>query len=623
MSYQLLSDKTDDAEESDWLDGKDKLLMTLPMLGTVFTKVYYDPIENRPQVDLCLPDEVIINQKAKSLRKAQRVTHIIWLTTNEIKTRQKMGLFLDMPIKDLVSTGTGEGGDDVQDPNVSKDSQRPGEDIIETDLNSGVKLHKFQEQCTYLDLDGDGYSEPYTVTVHEATQKVVRIVARYNFSSFVLNKAQTDWVKIKPDVYYIVYRFLPSFDNTFYGMGFCQMLYPLNAAANSTLNRLLDAGTLSNMQSGFIGKGVRMRKQTMRLRPGEWVTVSTATGVDLSRNIVPIPTKEPSTVLFELLQMLVKSAQEVSGVSDVMQGQLPPANTPATTVVNVISEGSKVYSAIRIRLDNSLRREYSRLFELNKEYLDDNTSFKTAEGSGQISKADYAADSYGILTVANATLGTKAQELAAMQGLLSLIGDPLINKQEVYRRYFSALNLPDPDKLFAPPPPPNAPPPPEVQKTLEEIDLIKMKIADVATDIEKKGIELDLREKELLINAENIGSLAAERKVNSIVAIEEVRQTENQQQIDATKNEVDKMVEESTPEMDDVEPQIQQFSEEAQQASGLQPPAPTPPPGGEGAPGLPGGEGGLQQSLADKMEQTAPQPQQPQGGENLPLGEPK
>ena len=620
MSYQLLS------EDGDWIDQKDKLLMVLPLLGTVFTKVYYDPIEQKQQVDLCLPDEVIVNQHVKTLAKAQRVTQIIWLTANDVVTRQRNGMFLDIPIADLTASQDDETGNAAEDANISRPLTMPGEKIVDDKLDSGSALYKFQEQLCYLDLDNDDYAEPYIVTVHEATKKVMRIVANYDATSFVLNKDKTEWIKIIPDTYFIVYKFLPSFDNTFYGMGFSQILYPLNAAANSVLNRLLDAGTLSNMQSGFIGKGVRMNKQTMRLRPGEWTTVSTASGIDLSRNIVPIPTKEPSNVLFELLGTLMKAAQEVSGVSDVMQGQLPPANTPATTVVNMISEGSKVYSAIRLRLNDALSREYKLVFKLTKDNITTSQSFFTAERSGQVTPEDYLADTYGVMPVANAAMGTEAKELAVMQGLMSLKEDPLLNKEEIYRRFFSAMNVPDPDKLFAPPPDPNAPPPPEMQKILTEIKHTNMKIADIATDIEKKGIELDLREKEIYINAENIGSLAAERKINSITTVEQLRLTKNQQEIDAAEQKVDEIVEESTPDIKETEPAIQQFEQEAEQASGLQPPPPSQaPPGAPDQPGSPppGADQGLTQPLADKMEQTVPTPEKPVGGENLPLGEPK
>lgn len=619
MSYQLLSD------DGDWIDQKDKLLMLLPLLGTLFTKVYHDPIEQKQRVDLCLPDEVIVNQHVKTLSKAQRVTQIIWLDTNDVITRQRNGMFLDIPVTELSALQSDSAGSAPEEANISRPSTMPGEKIDEEELNSGSALHKFQEQLCYLDLDDDDYAEPYIVTVHEATKKVMRIVAGYDEDSFVMNKTKTEWIKIIPNTYFNVYKFLPSFDNTFYGMGFSQILYPINAAANSVLNRLLDAGTLSNMQSGFIGKGVRMNKQTMRLRPGEWTTVSTASGVDLSRNIVPIPTKEPSNVLFELLGTLMKAAQEISGVSDVMQGQLPPANTPATTVVNMISEGSKVFSAIRIRLDNALQKEYQMVFKLTKDNLDTSESFFTAERSGQVTREDYLADDYGIMPVANAAMGTEAKELAVMQGLMSLKDDPILNKQEIYMRFFSAMNVPDPDKLFAPPPPPNAPPPPEIQQILTEIKYTNMKIADLMTDIEEKGIALDLKEKDMLIRAEDVASLAAERKINSMNEIEQLRQSGRQQDIDAAKEEVDKIVEESTPDVKETEPQIQHFEQTAGQASGLEPPPQQASPGSPEQQGSsPGGAGqGLIQSLADRMEQTVPSPEKPVGGERLPLGEPK
>ena len=614
MSYQLLKN------DSDWLDERDKLLMVLPLVGTVFTKTYFNPITRMPQIDLCLPDEIIINQKAKSVTKAQRITHVLWLTTNDIITRQKAGLFLDIPIKEL--TASENDTDDIQDEGIAVNTSKPGEKIEDEELQSGMVLHQFHEQHGYLDLDDDGYAEPYIITTHVATKKVIRIVAAYNFDSFVLDKEKKNWIAIEPDSFFTAYKFLPSFDGSFYGMGFSQILYPINSAANSVLNRLLDAGTLSNQQSGFIGKGVRMRKQTMRLRPGEWITVSTAAGIDLSRNIVPIPTKEPSSVLLELLGMLMKMGQEISGVSDVMQGQLPPANTPATTVVNLISEGAKVYGAIQIRLFESGKQEFIKLFNLNKRHIEDNEIFKSAEGVGQISRSDYVDNDYGIEPVANPAMGTEAVQLAIMQALMSIKDDQMLNKQEIYKRFFDTMNIPDSDKLFAPPPPPNAPPPPEVQKLMAETKHLNMKTADILTSIEEKAIKLDLQEKEMIINREEKASLIAERKVNSIIGLRTVATTENQQEIDAQADYVDKLGEEELPDTQDVEQKIQAVEGMAGKETGIQPQQPSS--GQEEQPaqeGAPEGAGQLQQSLEDKMEQASPEQEKLPGAKAVPMGE--
>ena len=180
--------------------------------------------------------------------------------------------------------------------------------------------YEFLEQHRWEDLDGDGYKEPYIITVHKETKKVVRIVANY-FESSIKRNTKGEILDIKPETYFTKYSFIPSPDGGFYDIGFGVLLGPLNESVNTLINQLLDSGHLSTLQSGFIGKGLRIRMGDNRFTPGEWKAVN-ATGVDLKQQIVPLPTREPSAVLFQLMGSLITSGKELASVAEIFVGKM-------------------------------------------------------------------------------------------------------------------------------------------------------------------------------------------------------------------------------------------------------------------------------------------------------------
>lgn len=441
MSYQL----TEKSES--WEQGTDMLLHVLPVLGTVFKKTYYDEIEKYCCSELCVPEKIVVNYNTQSLEKATRITHLITLQDNYIVEGQRSGLFLDVELNQL----------EQEDPN---------------DIDSG---REFLEQHCYLDLDKDGYKEPYVVLVHKISKKVLRIVNR--FKNVKKNK-DGQVVKIIPINYFTDFHFIRSPDGGFYSMGFGSLLLPINKAINTLINQLIDSGTMNNLQGGFIGRGLRIKNGTIRYKMGEWQVLDSASGDDIRKNIFPWPTKEPSSVLYSLLTLLMQVGKDLSSTTDVLAGKQPAQNVASNTIAQLVEQGTKVFIAINKRLYKSLQQEYRKFFYLNSIYLTQEEYSSVLDDENANVKLDFVEEGIDVIPVADPTVSTETQRISRAGILQNLkTADP----READRLLLQALQLDSSviDKLL-PAPDPNAPPPPEAQKIQAEIQKIQAEIATLS-----------------------------------------------------------------------------------------------------------------------------------------------
>ena len=242
MSYQLTE------EMPYWEEDMDRLLIILSIAGTCFKKTYYDSLDEVNESCLVLPKDLVVNYWTRQLEKADRVSQKIWMTKNKYMERVNAKLFLD------VDLGKPKDEETVSDRKTNRSFIANDEDFTTPYL--------FIEQHTWLDLDDDDYAEPYVVTFDYSTGKVLRIVARFDEDGIKTND-EGKLVKIEPIQYFTKYGFIPNPDGGFYDIGFGALLGPLNESANTVVNQLVDAGSLSNLQSGFIAIGV------VRLVPGD------------------------------------------------------------------------------------------------------------------------------------------------------------------------------------------------------------------------------------------------------------------------------------------------------------------------------------------------------------------
>jgi chaperonin GroES len=474
MSYQLL------VKEENWKKDTDHLLHTLPIVGTVYRKVYYSPTTKAPCSELCDYDRVVVNDNIKSLQSARRITHDVYLYKNEIIERIRAGLFLDIEDQ-LDRTQT------LFDEN-SKNAQ-----------NDEDPQYHIYEQHRFWDLDEDGYAEPYIVLTLAHNDKVLGIYKRFDENKIEVNK-HGKIIYIEPDLYFIDYHFIPSFNGKFHSIGFGTLLLPLNEAINTLFNQLIDSGTLANLQSGIVSLGgLGAKDPSFRLNMGEFKNIKLNPGADMHSSVMLLPTKEPSQTLFQLLGMLIEAGNSLAAINDILTGDQQAQNAPATSTLALIEQGLRVYSSIKQRFFDSLKREFKRIFALNHEYLDPIEYYQVLDDEKAISNEDYDTSNVDVVPVADPNISSDAQRYAKTNALLQLQQFPALaaqlNPQALLQRYLEDLNIAAPESLIAPPAPPQ--PSPDMLKVQMQQQKMQMeheyKTQKMEMDKELKGADLALK----------------------------------------------------------------------------------------------------------------------------------
>lgn len=430
MSFQLRE------RVHDWEEDMDKLLMTMAITGICFKKTYYQPRSKELCSNLVYPENLIINYYAKSIEQAYRVTEVLTLRQNEIQERINQGIFLDQDY------GSPQG-----DVRVEKNPEVP---LTEPSTVDNATPIVFYACHTYWDLDEDGYEEPYIITIHEKTGKVARIQARW--TSADVEMEDDEIVSIRPLCYFTAFPFIPNPDGSIYGMGFGLLLTPLNESVNSLINQLIDSGTLNNLQSGFIAKGLRLRVGEISLGPGEWKVVN-ATGDQMKNGIVPLPAKDPSPVLFQLLGMLIQSGNQLASIAEIFVGKMPGQNTPATTTQETVQQGMAVFTAIYKRVYRALKKEFKKLYHLNKLYPELGQEAQVLAGV-ELPESDYKLPDWVIVPGADPIGDSQTVRMQKHQFVLQNVM-PLgtINPMVMTERILRDLELPDAQEVVMQPQP--------------------------------------------------------------------------------------------------------------------------------------------------------------------------
>jgi len=429
MSWQLLE------QMEEWTEDLDRALICLPIIGEEWKKTYFSPILKR-NVSLRVGSEnIVFNYWAKSSAGPNRISERLWLYENEIEEHKRGGHFLAVDIP-IASSSDDEDENERTDP---RDEDR---------------LILFIEQHRLLDLDDDGYKEPYIVTIHKGTRKVVRISPRYEVEKIERN-ANGEISKIPAVNYYTQMTFFPSPDGGSRGMGLGNLITPINESINSILNLLINAGNLATNPSGFIGKTAaqdRKLQGDIKFKLGEWKKVNIP-GDDLKKAIVPLPIKEPSPVLFSLLGLLINSGKELSSVSELLSGESPGANTQPTTILALIEQGLKVFSSVYARIHRSLKAEFKKLYRLNSIYLDEKEYFTVLDNEKAIGKIDYNIEGIDIVPVSNPNEVSDTQKLLQAETFRGLLGQGF-NDQAIRRKYVGLIaemtGIEDPETLLIP-----------------------------------------------------------------------------------------------------------------------------------------------------------------------------
>jgi len=497
MSYQILE------EDTTWESEMDRVLISQPIVGCAFKKSYFDPILKHNVSENILAKDFVVNYWTKHLDTAQRVTHIQYFTKNDIYERVARGLFCEMEEIHPAST--------PQD-NLTL-AQNKAQGMTAPEAIDDTTPYEILEQHCYLDLDGDGYSEPYIVWIRRDTKQVLRITARY-FSTSIESDEDGTVLSITPETYFTKFPFIPSPDGGFYDLGFGSLLGPLNQSIDTILNQLVDAGTMANTAGGFLARGIKLRGGNYNFAPLEWKHVD-STGDDLRKGVMPLPVREPSQVLFTLLNLLINYGERIGGSVDILSGQNPGQNTAAETTRTMAEQGMKIFSGIFKRTYRSLKDEFRKLYRLNQLYLDGIQDYNGVSGSSFIDADDYQGPVSDVRPAADPNIVSDTQRMQQALAVLTLAKEtPGMSMYDAQKMYLKAMKVSNIDTILPDPKGPNAIKPGPSEKI--QIEQMKMQLKQAQLEMHTKLAVMKMA-KDMEINQAKIHKLEAD----ALLAIEQ------------------------------------------------------------------------------------------------------
>lgn len=455
MSWQCLE------EDMGWEEQHDRLLINLAIVGTNFVKSYYSPILRHNVSELVIAKDFVLDYYAKSVESCARKTQRIPLYRNEIYENVYKDLFHDVLDEEWYTAGPKQ----IDEGRTQADNRKGVNPPVDGDDEDAPYITL--EQHRFFDFDGDGYAEPYVVTIDENSHKTLRIVARTEKEEHVERTASKRISRIVPTEYYTKYSFIPSPDGGIYDIGFGVLLGPINEAVNTGINQILDAGTMANSSGGFLGRGAKIRGGVYAMAPWTWKRVD-STGDDLRKSLVQLPVRDPSNVMYQIISLLISYTDRVAGTTDTLVGENPGQNTPAETSRNMTEQGMKVYNVIHKRVWRSMKEEGKKLYQLNATYLIAKHVY--GEG-GQIAlREDYASNADLIVPAADPNMtsdGQRIQQAAAMAQRAMMV--PGYDIEVVEKIWLRALRIENIDKVY--PGPKNVPPLPNPKMQVEQLKL--------------------------------------------------------------------------------------------------------------------------------------------------------
>jgi len=440
MNYLIMDQMKEYEEEFD------SMLFHLPLAGSTFKKVYYDVPLGRAVSKFVPADELVVPYTATSLDDAEAIIHTVKMSENELRKQQVSGFYRDVEL--------GPPG------NVEKNDLEKKERELDGTKKSGRQdpVYTLLECHVNLDLEGfedtnsegpTGIKLPYIVTVDEGSRLVLSIRRNYAPDDPKKNKIQ----------YFVHFKFLPGLG--FYGFGLIHMIGGLSRTATTALRQLLDAGTLANLPAGFKQRGVRVRDEAAPIQPGEFKDVD-APGGSLRDAFFPLPYKEPSPTLLQLLGVVVQAGQRFAAIADMQIGDTKQ-NAAVGTTIALLERGSRVMSAIHKRCYAAMKDEFKILSKVVAQYLPPEYPYDVVGGQRNVKQTDFD-DRVDVIPVADPNIFSMSQRITLAQTQLQLAtSQPQIhNLYQVYRNMYEAIGVKNVDAVL-PPPAPNAPMDPSME----------------------------------------------------------------------------------------------------------------------------------------------------------------
>ena len=422
MNYQLTS------EMQEYRGEHEKLLWNLPIAGSAFKKVYYDLSKGR-QVAMFVPaEDIVVPYGASSIESADRVTHVMRKTPNEITSLQQKGFYRDIELGEP----SGE-LDDIEKKKAAESGMTATND----------SRYRLLEMHVHLDLEGfedldekgepTGLALPYVVTIDKSSGEILAI--RRNWY-------EADSLHIKRQ-HFVHYQYIPGFG--FYGYGLIHLIGGYAKSATMIIRQLVDAGTLSNLPGGLKSRGLRIKGDDTPIEPGEFRDVDVSSG-SIRDNILPLPYKEPSQVLFALFQNIVQEGRAFASAGDLKISDMS-GSAPVGTTLALLERTLKVMSAVQARLHYAMRQEFKLLKVIIRDYTPDEYSYEPVEGSRMAKQSDY--DMTEVLPVSDPNAATMAQKVVQYQAVIQLAqsAPQLYDLPLLHRQMIEVLGVKNASKL--------------------------------------------------------------------------------------------------------------------------------------------------------------------------------
>jgi hypothetical protein len=482
MNYKFL------IESDTWLKDTHKLCHIVASWGTGFRQVYYDRVSKRTCNDLIPPEDIIINHNISCLEKAPRVTIRHYLSKNDSIEQIRAGYFLDIE----------------EELNKAMDDR----DQNSMEIDPAMIVY-----CQYvnLDLDDDGYAEPYKVYVHEKLQKLLRIEPAFDFTDITLD-AKGKVLKINRVLDIVDDHLIDDPEGKFYSIGLNYLLLHQNKSITAIQRQLLDAGTLANAASctGFITNAFKTRERDVEFTLGEYKQIDVNPNVNPQQHVIPLPAREPSQVLMGLLQMLIEGAEKTGFITDVLTGDIAGQNVPATTMLSMVEQGTRAFKPIIQKFWISRKKEFKLWFKIQSKSLNEDEYVSFHDSVVRVGKEDFNLEDLDVCPVADPTQSSESHKYAKMQFILQLLATqamPVMNVQENLIELYKGMEFDDPERFVSQPQPP--PPDPKMEKV--KLDAAKMqqdfrteqmKLQLESLKIENEKMKLLLKKQEVAIKAD-------------------------------------------------------------------------------------------------------------------------
>jgi len=428
MNYQLMDVMKEYEPEFD------QMLFYLPLSGSAFKKVYYDELLGRAVSKFVPADDLLVPYTATSLEEAESVVHVLKMSENDLRKKQVAGFYRDIEIQPGYDQETEVEKKERELEGVRRTQDEDVFSILE--FHTDIDLEGFEDK----DSTGEdtGIKLPYIVTLELGNREILSIRRNY--------KAD-DPTKKKQD-YFVHFKFLPGMG--FYGFGLIHMIGGLSRTATTALRQLLDAGTLSNLPSGFKQRGIRVRDEAQAIQPGEFRDVD-APGGNIKDAFMPLPFKEPSQTLLQLMGTVVQAGQRFASIADMQVGDGNQQAAVGTTIA-LLERGSRVMSAIHKRLYVAMKSEFQLLAGVFKTYLPPEYPYDVVGGQRNIKVSDFD-DKVDIIPVADPNIFSQSQRISLAQTELQLAqsNPQMHNLYEAYRHMYEAIGVKNIDQILPPP----------------------------------------------------------------------------------------------------------------------------------------------------------------------------